>query len=53
MKYLMGLFLKIWDIRFEDIWYKGLRIEVDERKPGTLDLDLQFMPFFEGVMNVL
>lgn len=49
----MRLLLEVFFFSFKDIVYIGLRVEIDQRKPGALNLDLQFMPFLEGVIDSL
>ena len=36
----------------EDIFHPGLRVSIDEGKPGALDLDHQAVPSFERVVHV-
>ena len=49
----MRLLLEVFFFSFKDIVYIGLRVEIDQRKPGALNLDLQFMPFLKGVNDSL
>src|SRR5580704_6119686 len=38
-------------LRFEDVGYKFLRIAVDDREPGALDLHHDAMALFENVIR--
>ena len=49
----MCLRFKIAFLGFKNIGNIRLRIQIDQRKPSALDLNLQFMTFFKGVKNIL